>query len=114
MPGGKATPSKKRKSVGLSDSSSDGDVHESPFKAKAKPAPSSRTSEGSAASTIKFCYVCSEPAYGRVDVCQEHKRVTDVMKYQAEKQGQSGFVFDELVTDNAKLTEALEEFVANT
>ena len=46
--------------------------------------------------------------------CMNHARDVAAMKYQAEKQGQSGFVFDELVTDNAKLTEALEEFVANT
>ena len=31
------------------------------------------------------------------------------MKYQAEKQGESGF-FDELATDATKLSEALEEF----
>ena len=46
--------------------------------------------------------------------CMNHARDVAAMKCQAEKQGQSGFVFDELVTDNAKLTEALEEFVANT
>ena len=83
MPGAKATPSKKRKSQGLSDSSSDDDK-ESPAKAKAKAAPPSRTSEGSSAPTIKFCFVCSDPAYGRFDVCQEHKRVRGNMKYQAE------------------------------
>ena len=59
----------------------------------------------------KVCSIvrCSSKRKAKALYCINHARDVAAMKYQAEKQHESGF-FEELVTDNAKLTEALEEF----
>lgn len=75
-------------------------------KKDAKPKAKSKAVDEDKRCTILRCHLKRK---AKAVYCINHARDVAAMKYQAEKQGESGF-FDELATDATKLSEALEEF----
>ena len=75
-------------------------------KKDAKPKAKSKAVDEDKRCTILRCHLKRK---AKAVYCINHARDVAAMKYQAEKQGESG-LFDELATDATKLSEALEEF----